>query len=601
MDRTHPSRIPQAKPPALLSRSPSAGGYLPQILGTSCSEAPTRQARIGESRRPVASTEPVDTARARAPPYPIGWADKPHRYDPTVRPVPVTVDSFLRLDGNLVGHDLANQIFDELTVPNPEYELALKRNSYLASELPSDFLLAELAGDTLVLARGYALQLKLLLREHDLGVQWIDRRRFHRGAPLGHDEFSYRAHQPAAVKAIRRHQQLIYKAPTGSGKTVTVCGAIWEMSPQRSIILVNRINLVDQWMDRIEEHVGIPRSEIGSIGDKSWTEGRVTVATVQTLHRYIEYLREENWFAQWDFMCLDECHHVTARTFLELVNEFPARIRMGTSATPDKTGAFALALNSLGEVAYETTHEELRSYDLLVTPKVEVVPTPFEFTYWGNHKSTKKGQCEVPDCPRAGKQHGHRNNYMKLNASIATDVRRNRVIVEKIVDNIGETQLVLTDRLAQIDALVELLEAHPIYGHDQGIGPEDVLVLTGQMKREEKAVVIEAVASQVGAILFSTIAGEALDIPIISRIHLVFPTRNPRKTEQNVGRGTRSHDAKTDTIIYDYADFNVGILVSQYKTRRNQCYIPLGFEIHAPPVEQQNGKRATLGSGRMKV
>ena len=237
-----------------------------------------------------------------------------------MRTIPVIVDSHLRLDGNLVGHDLANEIFDELTVPNPAYAVAVNRRQWNASQIPEDFLLGDLDGDTVVMARGYALQLKLLLREHGLGVRWIDRRTFRRGAPLGHEEFSYRAHQPAAVRAIRRHQQLIYKAPTGSGKTVTVCGAIWEMSPQWSIILVDRINLVDQWMDRIEEHVGIPRNEIGSIGDMSWSEGRITVATVQTLHRYIKQLREEDWFKQWSFVCLDECHHVTARTYLELVN-----------------------------------------------------------------------------------------------------------------------------------------------------------------------------------------------------------------------------------------------------------------------------------------
>src|SRR4051812_19084900 len=158
------------------------------------------------------------------------------RYDPTVRSIPVVVDSHLRVDGNLVGHDLAERIFDGLTVPNPAYYDAAQRLGREPHWLTSDFLLAGLDGDTIVMARGYALQLKLLLREAGLGIQWIDRRTFRRGAPLGYEEFYYRKHQPAAVRAIRRHQQLIYKAPTGSGKTVTVCGAIWEMSPQRSII-----------------------------------------------------------------------------------------------------------------------------------------------------------------------------------------------------------------------------------------------------------------------------------------------------------------------------------------------------------------------------
>ena len=60
-----------------------------------------------------------------------------------MRSVPVIVDSHLRLDGNLIGHDLANEIFDELTINNHAKDVAKRMNRWGWEELPDDFLLGE--------------------------------------------------------------------------------------------------------------------------------------------------------------------------------------------------------------------------------------------------------------------------------------------------------------------------------------------------------------------------------------------------------------------------------------------------------------------------
>ena len=61
------------------------------------------------------------------------------------RSIPVTVDSHLRVDGNLIGHDLAEQIFDELTIYNHAKDVAKKMNRWGWEDLPDDF---QLAGST---------------------------------------------------------------------------------------------------------------------------------------------------------------------------------------------------------------------------------------------------------------------------------------------------------------------------------------------------------------------------------------------------------------------------------------------------------------------
>lgn len=519
------------------------------------------------------------------------------RYDLTMpRVVPVVIDSHLAVDGNLLGADLVDLILDELTVINNDKLEAkrLKRHGWW--DLPDDFLMADLDGDELVMTRGYALRFKELLREHGLRVEWIDRRTYRRGPAIGKEEFHYRSHQPAAVRAIRRHQQLIYKAPTGSGKTVTVCGAIWEMCPDRSIILVDRINLVDQWIDRIVEHVGLPRAEIGRIGEGKWSEGRITVATIQTLYSKLDDLLERDWFDQWSFAWLDECHHVTAQMFLTVMQQFTARIRGGTSATPDKTGIFDIALNTLGEVAYETTHEELRRLGILVEPEVDVINTDFKFEYWNDHEANKKGHCQKPGCKNREPYHRHRNNYMALKKALITDPDRNRKILDKIAADYqrGQVQLVITDQTTHIDALMEEWRAL----HGQFIPEEHVHILTGKQKGKARKEIIRYIEiTDAPHIIFSTIAGEAMDIAKLSRVHLPFPTSNPRKTEQNVGRGTRMYEGKDDVIIYDYLDRLVALLVGQFRKRRWKCYEPLGFKVNTDDNVKPQRKKGLMSLG----
>src|SRR6476620_3282330 len=101
-----------------------------------------------------------------------------------MRLIPVRVDSCLRVDGNIIGHDLVERIFDELTIHNTAKDIARRTRRWEWEKLPDEFQLGDLDGDTVVMPRGYAYQLKTLLREHGLKVHWNDHRRWRRGAPF---------------------------------------------------------------------------------------------------------------------------------------------------------------------------------------------------------------------------------------------------------------------------------------------------------------------------------------------------------------------------------------------------------------------------------
>src|SRR5262245_29000667 len=198
--------------------------------------------------------------------------------------VPVIVDSRLRVDGNIIGASLVEAIFDELTIPNEEKAYAERTQRWGWQELPDEFQLGKLIGDTVVMPRGYAYQLKTLLRDHGMKVKWVDRRHWRRGSELGNGDFPYRPHQAEAVRQIIRNQQGIYEAPTGSGKTVTCIGFIKDKRPRKTLILVDKIDLLNQWRQQLALWLLTNIDDIGIIGGGKWVEGkRITVATVQTL------------------------------------------------------------------------------------------------------------------------------------------------------------------------------------------------------------------------------------------------------------------------------------------------------------------------------
>jgi len=510
-----------------------------------------------------------------------------------MRVVPVVVDNALRLDGNVIDHDLAEAIFDELTIHNTAKDIARKMERWGWQEMPDEFQLGALEGDIVVMPRGYAYQLKTLLREEGLKVQWIDRRKWHRHAPkLGNGAFPYRQHQREAVRQIIRNQQGMYEAPTGSGKTVTCIGFLTEKSPLKTLILVEKLDLLHQWRAELSRWLDIPEDEIGQIGDGKWFEGsRITVATVQTLWKALKedmFMRQYPYFFhQWDCVIIDECHHVSAQTIRDLVSRFWAKYRFGVSATPDrKDDKFEFALNVLGEVFWEDDENALRAGGVLVRPVVQVVRTNFDHVYWGDHHSDDDDECDVPGCRLSGKRpHFHQNNYGQVKKALVENQARNILVIETLMREVHKGKhhhLIVSDEVRHLEALQETLDKQyghisAKYKHSKGLPP--VWVLTGRVRGEKRAQMKQEIIDAPAAIVFATVAKEGIDIPAIDRIYLPFPTRSAPKVQQWIGRGTRTLEGKSSTLIYDFFDVNCGVLKQQFRNRRFQCYDKLDIEV----------------------
>jgi len=382
-----------------------------------------------------------------------------------------------------------------------------------------------------------------------------------------------------------RNQQGMYEAPTGSGKTVTCIGFLTEKSPLKTLILVEKLDLLHQWREELSRWLDLPIQQIGQIGDGRWEEGpRITVATVQTIWKALKsetFGHEYPWFFQkWDCVFVDECHHVTAMTIQEIVGRFWAKYRLGVSATPDrKDDKFEFALNVLGEVFWEDDEDVLRETGVLVRPVVQVVRTDFEHVYWGDHQSDDDNECDVPGCRLSGKRpHFHRNNYQQLRMHLVENVARNALVAETVMHEITKGKhhhLIVSDQVKHLEEIMAVFERE--YGHSRLVPP--IWVLTGKVRGEKRAQMREEIIHAPAAVVFATVAKEGIDLPPVDRIYLPFPTRSAPKVQQWIGRGTRTAVGKTDTLIYDFFDHHCGVLKQQFKNRRQQCYNKLDIEV----------------------
>ena len=447
-------------------------------------------------------------------------------------------------------------------------------------DLPDDFLLGELDGDTVVMPRGYAYQLKLLLRDEGIRVQWVDRRTWQKGSYFNWNGQLFRPHQYVAIKKMVKHQQGMYESPTGGGKTVTCIGFIIHKQPSWTIILVDQIGLLHQWRKELALWLGCNIDDIGQIGDGEWNVGaRVTVATVQTLTKMLrEGELPSHFFEHWDCVILDECHHVTAATIEDLVSRFYAKYRFGVSATTDrKDDKFEFALLVLGEVFHKDDEEALRDAGVLMRPHVKVIRTEFDHPFWPDHQSDDENKCLVPGCKFNGKRpHFHRNNFQQVKTALIEDHKRNDLVAEVVWDEVNSGphhHLIVVDEIRHLEALYTTLLGR----HTHANGLPGVFVMTGQIKgkrREEIKAEIEAAPE---AILFATVAKEGMDIPAIDRIYLPSPNGNAKVTQQKIGRGTRTFEGKEDIIVFDFFDILIDVYRRQFRSRRFKCYDKLGL------------------------
>ncbi|MCD4829647.1 MAG: DEAD/DEAH box helicase family protein [Candidatus Cloacimonetes bacterium] len=135
--------------------------------------------------------------------------------------------------------------------------------------------------------------------------------------------------QQEALHEILKHEMGTLCASTGFGKTILAIKLISERKVN-TLILVHRIEILNQWKEKLS--IFLDNAEIGEIGaSKSRQTFSIDVSMIQTLKN-----RSARVIDNYGQIIVDECHHIAAFTFENILKKSKAKYILGLTATPQR-------------------------------------------------------------------------------------------------------------------------------------------------------------------------------------------------------------------------------------------------------------------------
>jgi superfamily II DNA or RNA helicase len=140
-----------------------------------------------------------------------------------------------------------------------------------------------------------------------------------------------------------------------------------------------------------------------------------------------------------------------------------------------------------------------------------------------------------------------------------------RLIAEKAIEKVsqGRCILILGERLDWLRELNKLI-------------PNSVLMIGGTLEEQRKEV-LENVGPKYKVVLTTKLFDEGISCHRLDTLFLVFPSNNPIKLEQRIGRIIREHVDKQRPLICDF--WLTGAIVSKQQNNRRNWYIQRGYSL----------------------
>jgi superfamily II DNA or RNA helicase len=403
----------------------------------------------------------------------------------------------------------------------------------------------------LALPRGCQEELLQVLGELKIKTKMIDERAT--GDPLFLNfQGTLRPEQQLAADQLIKHDIGVLSASTAFGKTVI--GA-WLIAQRKvnTLVIVHRRQLMDQWVESLQSFLGLGKKEIGQIGGgKHKITGTVDVAMIQSL---INKGTVNDLVGNYGHIIVDECHHISAASFEQVIRQAKARFITGLSATVTRQdGHHPIIFMQCGPVRYRVDDRQqaaARSF----THKVIVRRTNFVLP------------SRADNTPEPGIQ--------EVYAMLAADLFRNQMIVDDVVEAvyIGRSPVLLTERREHLTYFADTL-ADKV---------KNIIVLSGGMGRKQRILLMDQlknIPEDEERLIIATgrYLGEGFDDARLDTLFLALPIAWRGTVAQYAGRLHRNYDRKSEVIIYDYVDDQVPVLAGMFG-KRKKGYKAIGYEV----------------------
>ena len=410
--------------------------------------------------------------------------------------------------------------------------------------------------------RGCMEPITELLDEHDIPIVIDDLSCTGRTIDVSFSG-TLREEQEPAAQALLAEDTGVLSATTAFGKTVIGAWLIGQRKTN-TIILVHSSALLGQWKKSLEQFLDIrevlpelPKKRgrkkklhlIGQIGaGKNTRSGIVDIAIMQSLFEG-EGKAVKEFVEEYGMVIVDECHHVAAFTFENILKSAKSKYVYGLSATPvRKDGHHPIIFMQCGPVRYlvdAKSQAEKRNFSHLVIPR---------FT-----------RMRLPGIER----------IQDLYAGIAANNSRNELLIEDTLKLIqeGRTPILLTERKEHAEVIASMLVGRV----------QNLFLLVGSDKQKDKREKLTALYDvpmheNMAVVATGKYIGEGFDSPRLDTLLLAMPISWKGTLAQYAGRLHRSYEGKKEVRIYDYVDVHVPVLERMYH-KRMKGYAELGYQI----------------------
>ena len=445
----------------------------------------------------------------------------------------ITISNELTIT-DIENDNLYEKILEALTLDNPQF-LNAEKMDRKTDDIDPYIECYSIDGDSLSIPRGFGQHLVDISYQFGEQFEFDDKRR-----TLPEIDFNFngslREYQQNAVKAMMGKDWGTLQAPTGSGKTVMAAALIAERK-QPALVICHTKELLNQWIDRMNVFLDIPKDEIGIIGNgKRKIGNQITIALVQSLYK----IPASEISPYIGFLIVDECHRCPSRTFLEAVTKFDCKYMLGLSATPWRK-------DNLTKMIYWFLGDRLHQIDsgCLVDDgflcRADVISRSTDY-------STRIDATQY---------------YATMLSELAENVFRNDQIARDAAyeaNNGDGLSLILSDRKTHCEALRDILGGYGIFAE----------VLTGDLPAKKRADLVDRLRAGKVKVLCATgqLIGEGFDLPAIENVFLATPIKFSGRLLQYVGRALRPAPGKDRAYIFDYVDSKVGVLDAAAKSRQ---------------------------------
>lgn len=283
---------------------------------------------------------------------------------------------------------------------------------------------------------------------------------------------------------------------------------------QKSLIIVNKIELLNQWTSEINKF--IPDAKVGIIqGSKFDTEGfDIVIGMLQTVSKR-DSLTSKN-FDYFGLCIIDECHNIASEIFSKIMWKIRPKYLFGLSATLERKDKMEQLIKwYIGDLIYTDSCSNLKQQtDIII----------HHFTGESSKELVLKDGTPA---------------VSTMITNISKDKARNKLILKILKEVSSDTDrqiLVISDRTDQLKLLDKYLENSGLF--------------IGKMKKEDLE------KSKENQILLATygMVAEGFNLPKLNTLLLATPRSN---LTQTIGRIYRKKHSITPMIIDIVDSFSI--------------------------------------------